>query len=345
MRGNYFLGADKKIKFGVKEMTFGEVGPHDVLVRNMACGVCGTDVHIYHGEKGSATVTPPVVLGHEFSGVVEKVGSAVEGIVPGDHVALDPNIYCGKCMPCRMGKKQNCEHLFALGVNRDGGFAEYALCPDSQCFKIDPSIDFDVAAMAEPLACVVHGIDLAGIRPGQLVLVIGGGTIGLLMVQMAKLSGASTVILSEPVEMRRTIGQEIGADFTIDPIHEDVPARIKELTGRDGADVIIECVGKPFAVQQAFSAAGFNANIVLFSVPAVDATVPLPLFDMYKKELHICGSMINPDTHQRAVNLINSGRLEIKKLITHTYGLEHLEDAILKQIAADSIKVIVHPQE
>ncbi len=343
MKGSFFVGADQNPKFEVRKMTFGLLGPHDVLVNNKACGICGTDVHIYHGEKGSADVTPPVVLGHEFAGTVAEVGSEVTSVKVGDHVAMDPNMYCNQCIPCRMGKKQECEHLFALGVNVNGGFAEYAVCPETQCFKVREDISFDEAAMAEPLACVVHGIDQAQIQPGQVVLVIGGGTIGLMMVQMARLCGASTIILSEPVEMRRKIGIEVGADAAIDPIHENVPQRIKEICGRDGADVVIECVGKPFAVEQAFSAAGFAATILLFSVPGVDATVPLPLFDVYKKELRIVGSMINPDTHQRAVNLINSGRLELKKLITHVYDLEHMDEAIHMQMSAESIKVVVHP--
>lgn len=343
MKGSFFVGADQNPKFEVRKMTFSPLGPHDVLVNNKACGICGTDVHIYHGEKGSADVTPPVVLGHEFAGIVAEVGSEVTSVKVGDHVAMDPNMYCNQCMPCRMGKKQECEHLFALGVNVNGGFAEYAVCPETQCFKVREDISFDEAAMAESLACVVHGIDQAQIQPGQVVLVIGGGTIGLMMVQMARLCGASTIILSEPVEMRRKIGMEVGADAAIDPIHENVPQRIKEICGRDGADVVIECVGKPFAVEQAFSAAGFAATILLFSVPGVDATVPLPLFDVYKKELRIVGSMINPDTHQRAVNLINSGRLELKKLITHVYDLEHMDEAIHMQMSAESIKVVVHP--
>ncbi len=343
MKGCFFVGAEHEPKFEVREMTFGPLGPHDILVNNKACGICGTDVHIYHGEKGSTEVTPPVVLGHEFAGVVAKVGEEVTSFKPGDHVAMDPNMYCGQCVPCRVGKKQECEHLFALGVNVNGGFAEYAVCPETQCFKVREDISFDEAAMAEPLACVIHGIDQAQIRPGQVVLVIGGGTIGLMMVQMARICGASTVILSEPVKMRRKIGMEAGADATIDPIHEDVPQKIWEICGRKGADVVIECVGKPFAVEQAFKAAGFAATILLFSVPGVDATVPLPLFDVYKKELKIVGSMINPDTHQRAVDLINSGRLQLKKLITHTYDLEHMDEAIHMQMSAESIKVVVHP--
>lgn len=345
MKGTFFLGAGHDPVFEVREMDFPELGEHDVLVRNKACGVCGTDVHIYHGEAGSADVNPPVVLGHEFAGVVEKVGSKVTKLKPGDHVAMDPNMYCGECMPCRMGKKQNCENLFALGVNVNGGFAEMCLTPESQCFKVNEEIPFVEAAMAEPLACVIHGIDLADIHPGKSVLVIGGGTIGQLMVQMARLSGASTVILSEPVEKRRKLALELGADAAIDPLNENLSEEIRRLTGRDGCDVVIECVGKPFAVKQAIEAAGFNGNILLFSVPAPDATVDLPLFDVYKKELHITGSMINPDTHQRAVNLINSGRLELGKLITHTFPIEELEEAIKTQMGSESIKVMVCPKD
>ncbi len=345
MRGTFFLGADREKKFEVREMQFGELGPHEVLVECRSCGICGTDVHIYHGEEGSAAVSPPVVLGHEFAGVVAGIGAEVTDVKVGDHVALDPNMYCGLCTPCRMGKKQNCERLFALGVNVNGGFAEYALCPDTQCFRVSEDMDFDVAAMVEPLACALHGIDRAQIQPGQTVVVIGGGTIGLLMVQLARLSGASMIILSEPIEMRRRIGLELHADAAVDPLHEDLPARVREITGRNGADVVIECVGKPFAASQAIEAAGSGATVLLFSVPAVDSTIPLPLFDVYKKELTILGSIINPDTHQRAVNLLNSGQLEIRKLITHVYDLEHLDEAIHMQMSSESIKVVVHPQE
>ena len=143
MKGTFFLGADKTSKFEVRDMEFAPLGGHDVLVRNKACGICGTDVHIYHGEAGSADVVTPVVLGPEFAGIVEKVGAEVTKVKPGDHVAMDPNIYCNHCRPCRMGRKQNCENLFALGVNVNGGFAEYSVCPDTQCFKVREEIDFD----------------------------------------------------------------------------------------------------------------------------------------------------------------------------------------------------------
>ena len=182
MKGAFFLG---NREFEVRDMEKRPLAADEVRIRVMACGVCGTDVHIYHGEAGSAEVTPPVVLGHEYAGIVEEVGADVKGLAPGDHVAVDPNIYCGACTPCRDGKKQFCEHLQALGVTRDGGFAQYSAAPAAQCFKLAPELPFEAGAMAEPLACCLHGIDAAGIRPGSTVCVIGGGAIGLLMVQLA----------------------------------------------------------------------------------------------------------------------------------------------------------------
>ena len=345
MKGSFFLGADKAQKFEIREMQFGEPGAHEVLVKVMACGVCGTDVHIYKGGQGSAPVTPPVVLGHEFAGVVEKTGSAVTAVKPGDHVTLDPNMYCGICRPCRMGKKSECEHLYALGVNTNGGFAEYCMCPETQCFKLNDDVDWNAAAMAEPLACAVHGIDRAGIIPGQNVLIIGGGTIGLIMAQLAKLSGAAKVMLSEVVRTKDELAYSVGADAVIDPLAENIADAVERICGVRGADVVIECVGNIKASQQAVEAAAPGATVVFFGVPALDAKLELPMFDVYKKELTIKGSIINPDTHQRAVALINSGRIKLSPLVSHCYGLAQLEEAIIKQSQPDSVKVIVHPGE
>ena len=341
MKGAFFLG---NREFEVRDMEKRPLAADEVRIRVMACGVCGTDVHIYHGEAGSAEVTPPVVLGHEYAGIVEEVGADVKGLVPGDHVAVDPNIYCGACTPCRDGKKQFCEHLQALGVTRDGGFAQYSAAPAAQCFKLAPELPFEAGAMAEPLACCLHGIDAAGIRPGSTVCVIGGGAIGLL-VQLARLSGAAKVILSEPVELRRSAGLSVGADLAVDPLREDLSARVREAAGKSGADVVIECVGNTAATRSAFEAAGFGATVLLFSVPAPTATVPLPLFDVYKKELAIRGSFINPDTHLRAVELLSAGRINVEPLITHTFGIGEMEQAIKMQMGGESIKVMVLPNK
>ena len=339
--GSYTFLGDKK--FEVRDLPLPEIGEQDVLVRVAACGVCGTDVHIYHGSKGSTDVKPPVVLGHELAGEVEKIGSQVTTVKPGDHVTIDPNIYCGKCHFCQIGKKQMCQNLYAIGVNRDGGFAQYCVAPETQCYQLDKEVPLKYGAMTEPLACCVHGIDRAGIRQGDTVCVIGGGAIGLLMIQLAKLSGASKVILSEPVAMRREIGKKVGAWACVDPIHEDIKERLKELLGTEGVDVVIECVGTSVAAEQAFLAADRGATILLFSVPKPESIYSLHLEEVFQKELTILGSMINPDTHGRAAALINSGVLKLEPIITHSFSVEQVEEAILMQQSADSIKVIVEP--
>ena len=339
MKASYFLG---KGSFEVRQAPELHPGPGEVVIRNMVCGVCGTDVHIFHGEPGSADVNPPVVLGHEYSGEVVEVGEGVTALKPGDHVTVDPNIYCGECVYCRNGKKQLCETMQAVGVTRDGGFGEYSLVPAAQAFKLGDSVPYEAGAMAEPVACCLHGIDLAGIKAGDRVCIVGGGAIGLIMLQLAKLSGASSLVLSEPNEKRRQVALSLGADAAIDPTAPDARSAYEAALG-DGADVVIECVGNNAAVKSAFQLAKKGATIVLFSVPKVDATFDLPLFDVYKKELTIRGSFVNPDTHERAVRLINSGKLDFTSIITHRFNLDQLPEAIAMQMSSESIKVVVCP--
>ncbi len=341
MKGTFFLGDGL---FETRELHLPELQDDEVLIRVAACGVCGTDVHICHGDKGSAEVHPPVVLGHELSGIVEKIGAGVHTVAVSDHVAVDPNIYCGSCRPCRMGKKQLCTNLQAVGVTRNGGFAEYCIAPQAQCFRIKETVPLEEAAMAEPLACCLHGIDRAGIQAGSAVCVVGGGAIGLIMVQLARLSGASQVILSEPNELRRQAAMEVGADGVIDPVHEKIAERFQELTGIEGADVVIECVGSTIATEQAFAVAGMGATVLLFSVPKTGTFHQLSLDDMYHKELNVAGSLINPDTFERAVELLNGGRLNLKPVITHAFPVNQVKEAIQMQTSQESIKVLVKPE-
>lgn len=340
MIGAYFLG-NQTIE--TRPLVLPETGKGQVLVRVAACGVCGTDVHIYHGGKGSADVTPPLILGHEFSGFVEKLGSGVDGLQVGQLVTVDPNIYCGKCRPCRQGKKQMCHHMRAVGVNMDGGFADYCLVPYSQCVPVPRDIDPELAAMAEPLACCLHGIDRAGIRPGENVLVIGGGTIGQIMLQLARIAGAAKVILSEPVETRRKLALDLGADAAIDPIREHLNTRLQEILGCEGADVVIECVGNPLTSAQAIDAAARCGRVMLFGVPNPEAMLQTAMYPIFQKELTIMGSFVNPDTHSRAVALLASGQLNLKPLITHRFPVSGLEEAIRMQTSDTSIKVLVKP--
>lgn len=340
MKASRFLGNKT---FAVTDLPTPHAGPGELVLRNQVCGVCGTDVHIYHGEPGSADVNPPVVLGHEYSGEVVEVGEGVTGFAVGDHVTVDPNIYCGHCAYCQNGKKQLCPSMEAIGVTRDGGFAQYSLIPASQAFKLEPTVPWEAAAMAEPLACCLHGIDLAGIQVGDKVCVVGGGAIGLLMVQLAKLSGASQIVLSEPNEKRRQVGLQLGANAALDPTRPDAQEAFAQVLD-GGANVAIECVGNVPAVKSAFQFAGKGATVLLFSVPKVDATFDLPLFDVYKKELTIKGSFVNPDTHARAVALINSGKVDFGSIITHRFTLDQLPEAIAMQMSDASIKVVVEAQ-
>lgn len=342
MKGNFFLGAHS---FELRDFDPGMPGPGEVLIRNMAAGICGTDVHIYHGSKGSADVIPPVVLGHEYSGVVEAVGEGVVTVKPGDCVTVDPNIYCGTCRFCRNGQKQFCERMGAIGVNRNGGFAEKSVVPQSQVFAMNPEIGFEAMAMAEPLACCIHGIEQVAIGSGDLVCVVGGGAIGLLLMQLARLRGAAQVIVSEPVAARREIAMSLGASGAIDPTSGSVNDQLEALTGRRCADVILEAVGKTVATQQAFDLADRGARLLLFSVPEPDATFQLPMFKLFQHELKIYGSFINPDSHLQAVNLLNAGKIQVAPMITHRYPLAQLEDAIQMQMSAQSIKVLVLPQQ
>lgn len=338
MKGSFFLD-DRS--FEVREHLLPPLSDTDVLVRNRVCGVCGSDVHMYHGETASANFKTPVVLGHEFSGVVEQIGAAVTTVAVGDRVTIDPNIYCGHCRFCRNGKKQLCDNLGAIGVNRDGGFAEYCVVPHAQAFKLGDHVDFEAGAMAEPLACCLHGIDLCNIRCGDTVLVIGGGAIGLIMVQLARLAGAACILLSEPVALRRELGLKLGADFAINPLEANPADETERLTGRSGVDVVIECVGNMRATTQAFDCADKGATVMLFSVPVQGETFPLHQHDIFKKELTVRGSFVNPDTHARAVELINAGKVELKSLITHRFPLDKVEEAIQAQMGGESIKVVV----
>lgn len=305
-----------------------EINEGEVLVKVRACGVCGTDLHIYKGGTGSAPVKPPIVLGHEFSGEVVAIGDNVDNVKVGDKVAVDPNIYCGKCEFCRTGKKELCENLKAIGINYNGGFEEYCAVPAAQVYKLPDSLDFISGAMMEPLACCIHGVDLAGIKSGDVVLVLGGGAIGLIIAQLARLSGASKVIVSEPMEVRRALALRLGADIVVNPVENDL-IEVLKMNGISGADVVFECVGSKITAKQALDVVKRGGHIILFGVAGVDDEVALRPFDVYQKQLTIRGSFINPDTNYRAVELLGSGRLIVKDLVTHLYRIDDINEAFV----------------
>ena len=237
-------------------------GPDDLLVRIEASGICDTDRHLLHGDFPSK---PPVTLGHEFCGIVEAMGSGVQGFRTGMRVTGDPNIVCGRCEQCHAGRINLCRNLTAIGIHRDGGLADYVLVPQKQAHELPLSLEAAHGAFCEPLACCLHGIDIAGIEAGSSVVVLGGGVIGLLTVQLARLAGARRVVLSTRQASRRRLAEAVGATASVDPTAGDIVARVTGPGGLlpGGADVVIECAGVGETVEQAFQLARPGGTVVI----------------------------------------------------------------------------------
>ena len=340
MKSAVFYG---KHDLRVEEHPMPEVGPHDVLIQVEACGVCGTDVHIYEGDKGAAEVTPPTILGHEFSGVIREVGSEVKKYKAGDRVCIDPNCYCGACDPCRNGVAHFCENMMGYGTTVNGGFAEYCAVDERQVYLLGENTTFEQGAMAEPVACCLHGIDMCEIQPGQQVVIIGGGMIGLLMLQLAKLAGAAKVALLEPVENKREVGRKLGADVCIDPVKEDVKERLAE-NGMDWVNVVIECVGRPSTIEQAIEIAGNKAVVMMFGLTKPDEEIAVKPFQVFQKELVLKASYINPYTQKRALDLINSGRLDVSSMVYEVCSLDKLEEILSRPDVRAKGKYVISPK-
>ena len=341
MKSAVFYG---KHDLRVEEHEMPKVGPKDVLIQVKACGVCGTDVHIYEGDKGAAEETPPTILGHEFSGVIAEVGSEVTNYKAGDRVCIDPNCYCGACEPCRNGVAHYCEHMIGYGTTVNGGFAEYCAVNERQVYKLGDNTSFEQGAMTEPVACCLHGMDMCEIRPGHQVVVIGGGMIGLLMLQLSRLAGAAKVALLEPVESKREVGKKLGADICIDPIHEDVKARLKE-EGMTWVNTVIECVGRPSTIEQAIDIAGNKAVVMMFGLTKPDETISVKPFEIFRKELVLKASYINPYTQKRALDLIDSGRLDVSSMVYEVADLDELADILSNPELRAKGKYIISPEK
>lgn len=339
MKSAVFYG---KHDLRIEESGTPKVGPSDILIQVKACGICGTDVHIYEGDKGAADVTPPTILGHEFSGVISKVGDQVTSYKVGDRVCIDPNCYCGACEPCRNGIAHFCEHMIGYGTTVNGGFAEYCVVNEKQVYLLGDHTSFEQGAMAEPVACCLHGIDMCEIQPGSSVVVIGGGMIGLLMLQLAKLAGAAKVALLEPVESKREVACKLGADFCIDPINEDVKKKLLE-NGMTWVNTVIECVGRPSTIGQAIDIAGNKAVVMMFGLTKPDEEIAVKPFQVFQKELVLKSSFINPYTQKRALDLIDSGRLDVSSMVYEVCGLDKLEDILSKPELRANGKYVIAP--
>lgn len=330
----------EKHKLLVDDVPVREAGDRDVVIKVRYCGVCGTDVHIYEGEKGSAEVNPPTILGHEFSGEVVEVGKDVTRVKIGDRVAVDPNEYCGQCYYCNTGKKHMCNDMIGLGTARDGGFAEYITVPEYLVYNLPDTVTYQEGAMIEPVSCCLHGINLIDINPGDTVMIVGTGNIGLIMVQLAKSKGASVIIAVEPNDARREKAVKLGAAFGINPLTDNTEEILKE-NGIKNVDIVIDCAGKVSTCEYSVEYAGKGAQVMLFGLTGPDDEMKIKPFSMFKKELTIKASFVNPDSFEKSIAMLASGMLKVDDIISDIIELDDIASVFEQRLYAKDGKVLI----
>ena len=327
----------------VEELPIRKINDNDIIIKVGACGVCGTDFHIFNGE---APAKVPVVIGHEFAGEVVETGKNSSDFNIGDKVVVDPNIPCGYCSFCREGKTNLCENLKALGVTINGGMAQYSAVPQRQAYHLPNSFPINQAIFAEPLSCCIHGIDQANINIGNTVAVLGMGTIGLLMIQLARMRGALKIISIDPIEAKCKIAENLYVDFTLNPESKYFASDFENISS-GGADVVIECVGNKSAAELAFKLVKPGGTVVIFGLADPNAAISLNLQSFFHKELTVKGSLLNPFTFQTAVDLLISKKIRMDVFNPFTIPLqaESLDSLFSKERDKTIIKYMVVPGE
>lgn len=329
MKAGFYLG---NYTYEVKEIADKEPIGDEVKIRVAWCGLCGTDVHKFQGKNGASVVVPPIILGHECSGVVVAVGPECKYFKPGDRVACDPSYGCGKCIWCQQGYPNFC--LVRHGVAK--GFAEFVHPPEQNVYHISDSLDLKYAAFVEPLSCVVHGLDLISIDSGKTVVMYGMGAIGSLMLQLICFSGVSQVIVVEREPEKRKLALELGAARAVSD------SEIEKISEEVNIDYVVECIGLKETMEQAIQIAGKKGKILLFGLGDPDQPISFNQFEAYTKELSIFTSFLNPHTSQRAVKLLESGIIDIEKIISAELSLEAIGSELSSLEYSRKGKVMVY---
>src|SRR6516165_7614164 len=320
------------------------IGPTDVLVRVTVTSICGTDLHIYGWDRWSqGRIKPPVTLGHEFCGVIEKVGDEVTAPKCGDFVSAEMHVNCGHCHQCRIGEAHICPNVKIIGIDQDGAFAELVKIPASNIIKLDPAIPEHYGAILDPLGNAIHTV-LAGPIAGQTVLVTGCGPIGLMSIAVAKACGSSTVFATETNEQRRAMAKEMGADFVLNPAAEDPVKKILEATAGTGVDALLEMSGNPAAIQQGFKALRAGGRASLLGIPTEN--VPLDLVqDVIFKGATVQGIYGRRmyETWVEMTALLKAGRVNLEPLFGERVELDNFEAAFAKLQNGLAGKVLMYP--
>jgi threonine 3-dehydrogenase len=328
----------------IQEVAIPSIAPGEVLVRVRAASICGTDLHIYDWDPWSATrIRPPLTFGHEFCGVVEKVGAEVAAVAEGDFVSAEMHVNCGHCRPCQAGQPHVCQNLKIIGIDVDGCFAEYVRIPGKNIWKIDPAIPEHYAAILDPLGNAVHAT-LAGEIAGQTVGVTGCGPIGLMAIAVARACGCSTLFATEINPHRRELAKRMGADEALDPAEGDVVARIRDATGGAGVDVLLEMSGNPAAIRQGFEMLRPGGRASLLGIPSQPVELDL-LNEIIFKGVTVKGIYGRRmfETWVQMTALLKAGRLDLEPLFHERVSLEHFADAVSLLEAGQAGKVLVYP--
>jgi len=328
----------------MQEVPVPSPGPGQVLVKVQAASVCGTDLHIFNWDPwAQGRIHPPLIPGHEFAGVVAGKGRGVTTVKEGDLVSAEMHVACGKCMQCRIGEAHICQHVRILGVDEDGAFAEYAIIPETNIWKLSPQIPHEYATLLDPLGNAVHAV-LSGPIAAQTVAVTGCGAIGLFSIVVAKACGAAKVFAVEVNEHRRAVAAKMGADVVLNPTTDDVVGRIKDETDGTGVDVLLEMSGVATAIRTGFEALRTGGRASLLGIPSKPFELDFARDIIFKGAivLGINGRKMFETWFQMEA-LLATGKLNLEPAITHRLKLSEFEQAMELLRTGEAIKVVLRP--
>lgn len=336
------MTAPGEIEF--REVPTPEPKENEVLVKIMKIGVCGSDIHVYHGEHPFTSY--PVTQGHEVSGEIAALGKNVTGFSTGQKVTIQPQVVCGKCYPCRHGKYNLCEELKVMGFQTTGVASHYFAVDAAKVTLLPEEMSFDEGAMIEPLAVAVHAVKRAGDVKGAKIAVLGAGPIGILVAQTAKGLGAESVMITDVSDLRLAKAKECGADYCINTKNEDFGEAMVQCFGPDKADVIYDCAGNDITMGQAIKYARKGSTIILIAVFAGMAKIDLAVLNDHELDLNTSMMYRNED-YIDAIRLVNEGKVKLAPLISEHFAFRDYLKAyqFIDANRESTMKVIINVQE
>lgn len=320
----FVLEGPGKASLQEREIPRPEAG--EALVRITAASICGSDISAFRGHGQS--VPYPLILGHEAVGVIEEIGENEGGLQKGDRVILDPYLYCGHCYPCSLGRTNCCESLRVLGVQTDGAMKEYIAHPSHLLHKVPEEIPLELSPLAEPLTIALHGLHRCAVKAGEHIAIIGAGPIGLLAAMAALHYGAAPILI-DIVEERLSLARELGVQYTIHAKEEDVLARISDITGGRMAEAVLEMSGSNEGIRNTLLYSSYCARIALTGWPSGETALPTSLIT--RKELDIRGARTSAGEFAEALELIASGKVNARAVLSDTVAFEDLPRAMQDQ--------------